>query len=590
MSNTPVLADNSIPPEGRRAKVRQPLGSLAYLDIAPGNGGIILNLSEDGLALQAVAPLHGLDEVQLVIQLPHSDAHLETAAQIVWLGASSRQAGVRFLSMPPEARAQIREWIESQVLPEPDHAPEAAPVPEPVQELNGQSSSASDPDTSADSRREKWLSLMTEFEEDMRRHQVAGGEPPEGSPEAASELVPPPTVVPVLRPRPEIVPKRPIAQATRDFASRALGESSRELLDYASVSASFPAGIPAAEPNLRNSPSAPFEISPAPNEKTADQTKRSASTGICSPKDLPSDVPQVGSDFTVFRVAVRERESEASGVNSHTEIPAPPGNRALNQVALIALFALFSMLCFGIGAWVGRLQDGSVGGNSAANLSGPYLAPETAAPQRAAAVASDRPARHPAHTRRIIRERARPQSSAPAPTETAQSIATTAVPAVGSGEQSSLSAAVERNPLPASSATSRPALLPGDQRVDASADTDTAPKPSPPVLPAEASAPQVVNGYRLRPSDRFNPCHLTYRVDPIYPPEAQQQGIEGTVNIHLAIAADGSVESEKLVSGPPQLVSAALEAAKYWRYLPALLNGQPIPDQTDIAIVFRLPR
>src|SRR5690348_5719334 len=92
MSNTPVLADNSGPFELRRAKVRQPMGALAYLDIGPDNGGILLNLSEDGLALQAVAPLHGQKEVQLAIQLPHSETRIEAAAEIVWLGATSRQA------------------------------------------------------------------------------------------------------------------------------------------------------------------------------------------------------------------------------------------------------------------------------------------------------------------------------------------------------------------------------------------------------------------------------------------------------------------------------------------------------------------
>ena len=99
----------------------------------------------------------------------------------------------------------------------------------------------------------------------------------------------------------------------------------------------------------------------------------------------------------------------------------------------------------------------------------------------------------------------------------------------------------------------------------------------------------MVDGYTLKPSDRFNPCHLTYRVEPTYPPEAQRKRIEGVVKIHLVIAADGSVQSEQLISGPGPLVSAALDAAKYWRYFPALLNGQAIPTETDVAITFRLP-
>lgn len=106
----------------------------------------------------------------------------------------------------------------------------------------------------------------------------------------------------------------------------------------------------------------------------------------------------------------------------------------------------------------------------------------------------------------------------------------------------------------------------------------------------DSSNPRVVDGYVLQPSDRFNPSHLTYRVEPVYPPAAQQQGIEGTVKIHVVIAADGSVQNERVVSGPPALVSAAMDAAKYWRFFPALLNGQPIPVEKDIEVTFRLPR
>ncbi len=93
-------------------------------------------------------------------------------------------------------------------------------------------------------------------------------------------------------------------------------------------------------------------------------------------------------------------------------------------------------------------------------------------------------------------------------------------------------------------------------------------QPSPVDFVPEPAGPRVVDGRVLKPSDRFNPCHLTYRVEPTYPLEAQQQGLQGTVKIHLVIAADGSISSEKFISGPSQLAPAALEAAKYWRYFP----------------------
>src|SRR5579863_8696583 len=117
MSHMTVCVDNSLPPKERRIRVRHPLGALAYLDIGADNGGIILNVSEEGLALQAAGPLDQQKEISLRIQLPRSEKPIETAARIVWLGQSNRQAGVRFLAMPAAARAQIQEWMRSAPAP-----------------------------------------------------------------------------------------------------------------------------------------------------------------------------------------------------------------------------------------------------------------------------------------------------------------------------------------------------------------------------------------------------------------------------------------------------------------------------------------
>jgi TonB family protein len=113
--------------------------------------------------------------------------------------------------------------------------------------------------------------------------------------------------------------------------------------------------------------------------------------------------------------------------------------------------------------------------------------------------------------------------------------------------------------------------------------------PAPENSPAPAPSPRIVAGLTLKPSDRFNPCYLSYRVEPAYPPEAQKQQIEGVVKIQQVVGTDGRVRSVKLLSGPPLLVTAALEAARYWRYLPALLNGQPVETEQDVEINFRLP-
>src|ERR1700735_4894094 len=72
-------------------------------------------------------------------------------------------------------------------------------------------------------------------------------------------------------------------------------------------------------------------------------------------------------------------------------------------------------------------------------------------------------------------------------------------------------------------------------------------------------------------------------------PEAIQQRIEGTVQLHAVIGEDGKVESLEAVSGPPLLVAAAIIAVREWRYAPTLLEGHRIQIQEAIRLVFRIP-
>lgn len=68
----------------------------------------------------------------------------------------------------------------------------------------------------------------------------------------------------------------------------------------------------------------------------------------------------------------------------------------------------------------------------------------------------------------------------------------------------------------------------------------------------------------------------------------RSSGSEGIVKMHGIIGRDGKVRSLTLVSGPPLLASAAMSAVRDWRYIPAILNGQPIETEQDMSIDFRL--
>jgi TonB family protein len=83
---------------------------------------------------------------------------------------------------------------------------------------------------------------------------------------------------------------------------------------------------------------------------------------------------------------------------------------------------------------------------------------------------------------------------------------------------------------------------------------------------------------------------LTYKVQPVYPPEARRMHVQGNVVIDATVTAQGQVDEVKLVSGDAMLAAAALDAVRRWRYTPYSLNGKPIPKQTRITISFIAPQ
>ena len=94
----------------------------------------------------------------------------------------------------------------------------------------------------------------------------------------------------------------------------------------------------------------------------------------------------------------------------------------------------------------------------------------------------------------------------------------------------------------------------------------------------------------MQPARNLVVGRLLRRVDPSYPPDALQQRIDGTVRLRAAIGEDGKVQSVEPLSGPPLLVGAAVIAVHEWRYGPTIFDGRHIQTQTDISLVFRLPR
>src|SRR3984893_14078309 len=94
----------------RRSCLRHKVHGPVFASFDGVTGGMILDLSEQGVSMQTIVPLEAERRFQLRLDLADSDACLETTGYVAWADALGR-AGVRFSELPEEARARLREWL-----------------------------------------------------------------------------------------------------------------------------------------------------------------------------------------------------------------------------------------------------------------------------------------------------------------------------------------------------------------------------------------------------------------------------------------------------------------------------------------------
>jgi TonB family protein len=103
-----------------------------------------------------------------------------------------------------------------------------------------------------------------------------------------------------------------------------------------------------------------------------------------------------------------------------------------------------------------------------------------------------------------------------------------------------------------------------------------------PAQASESASPQL----QVAPDEMRR--RLTHEVRPEYPEAARQASQQGKVVIDAVVSATGEVAQTKIVSGDPVFATAAIEAVRWWRYAPYLLNGHAVPVETTITVDFRL--
>lgn len=106
----------------------------------------------------------------------------------------------------------------------------------------------------------------------------------------------------------------------------------------------------------------------------------------------------------------------------------------------------------------------------------------------------------------------------------------------------------------------------------------------------QTESPQEKKITRVRQGGNITAKMLKYKVQPVYPQEAKDKRIAGTVRLHVIIREDGSVGQIELISGHPLLAKSAIEAVRQWKYRQTLFNGDPVEVDTTIDVLFSINR
>ena len=105
--------------------------------------------------------------------------------------------------------------------------------------------------------------------------------------------------------------------------------------------------------------------------------------------------------------------------------------------------------------------------------------------------------------------------------------------------------------------------------------------------PAESPSPGAPK--RVRIGGQVAQANLISKKQPVYPPEAKADGVQGTVELEAVISREGVPLEIRVISSPDDdLSQSALEAVGQWRYRPTLLNGNPIEVVTEVVVNYTL--
>ena len=87
----------------------------------------------------------------------------------------------------------------------------------------------------------------------------------------------------------------------------------------------------------------------------------------------------------------------------------------------------------------------------------------------------------------------------------------------------------------------------------------------------------------------FEPAMLVHSVQPVYPPQLEEEGISGHARVRMRIDTRGSVSETQVLSAThPLFARSAVRAVSQYRFTPAKQNGRPVESAFTQTFRFRV--
>ena len=562
MSASPQLSKTpgAQPTSERRRHARRPIvdEQIVAVTLDGDNGGLVLDLAEDGLAVQAVAPLQRGKTTEVTFALPDGERAIRAQGEVRWAEPSGR-AGIRLLAFLQGSSADLRGVLRQRETPPTIPAPEQRPVVA----LPSFDVAVLEQELAAGGlEREPALALVAErvrelgsasgvaialgTREQMICRASAGAAPSVGvrlqsDNGLSGECVRTGLLVrcddtqsdarvdaevcrqldlrsAVLVPISDCGEMRGVLEI---FSDRPQAFALDDIRGFEQIAALI-AGLmrePVMETAAAEAPPAPVVVPAAPKPTPVAAAER--------PKSMTSEL------------APAPRTAPMVAAPPLASVPSPALKYVLAGCGVVAL---------AVASW-GLLHHRPA---AAATVATPVSATPAPAPA---------------------------EGPVPSPTEAAVPVAT----------------ARHEAPKPARESKPDKPKEAGEQIALRELPTLPAPSDSEPVTPpmmamATGTLPElaVPSAQPARPvtSTGVAAGKLVHRVAPVYPDIARRAHIGGLVVLNAVIRPDGKVGTVEVVSGNPLLARAAIEAVKQWRYEPVRLNGTPVQAEVSIRLHF----